>query len=257
VKTLSLPPNLVEQVHDAILGEIATGQLAPGERVVQEQIAAALGVSRQPVQQALLLLRSQGLLQDAPGRGLIVARLDPEHVQHMYDVRAVIEGLAARRAGETNAARAAQAGPALVDAGRKAVASGSLPKMIAADMRFHEFIYELAGNPLIAPSMATHWTYTQRVMGEVLMRDEKPRDIWDQHAEILAAIAAGDGARAESLARKHIVRAAEFMVARLRQEAVNDTRTVAVPRASRRSSLARSAAPARKDAAAPPPRVRR
>ena len=156
VKTLSLPPNLVEQVHDAILGEIATGQLAPGERVVQEQIAAALGVSRQPVQQALLLLRSQGLLQDAPGRGLIVARLDPEHVQHMYDVRAVIEGLAARRAGETNAARAAQAGPALVDAGRKAVASGSLPKMIAADMRFHEFIYELAGNPLIAPSM-TRW----------------------------------------------------------------------------------------------------
>jgi DNA-binding GntR family transcriptional regulator len=257
MKTRSLSPNLVEQVHDAILDEIASGHLAPGERIVQEQIAAALGVSRQPVQQALLLLRSQGLLHDAPGRGLIVARLDPGHVQHMYDVRGVIEGLAARRAADTNAARAAQAGPALIDAGRKAVASGSLPKMIAADMRFHEFIYELAGNPLIAPSMATHWTYTQRVMGEVLMRDDKPRDIWDQHAEILKAIAAGNGERAEALARKHITEAADFMIARLREESADDTRAIPAPHASRRALPANSAATTRRGSAAPAPRVRR
>ena len=54
MKTLALPPNLTEQVHDALLAEINAGRLAPGERIVQEQIAQALGVSRQPVQQALL-----------------------------------------------------------------------------------------------------------------------------------------------------------------------------------------------------------
>ncbi len=216
MKTLASQPNLVAQVHDAILAEISSGALAPGDRIIQEQLAQALGVSRQPVQQALALLRNQGVLQDAPGRGLLVAPLDPTHVQHMYDIRAVIEGLAARRAAELGAERAAKAGPALIDAGRKAVAAGSVARMIAADMKFHEFIYGLSSNPLIAPALATHLTYTQRVMGEVLIRDEKPRDIWDQHEAILKAIAEGDGERAETLVRLHLTQAAGFMVTRLR-----------------------------------------
>ena len=216
MKALATVPNLVEQVRDAILDEIAAGKLGPGERIIQEQIAQALGVSRQPVQQALALLRNQGVLQDAPGRGLVVTPLDPGHVQQMYDIRAVIEGLACRRAAETNATLAAMRGPALIEAGRKAVAGGSVAKMIAADMRFHEFIYVLSGNPLIAPTLDTHLTYTQRVMGEVLVRDEKPRDIWDQHSRILEAIRKGDGERAEALARSHVTQAAHFMVERLR-----------------------------------------
>jgi DNA-binding GntR family transcriptional regulator len=216
MKTLSTQPNLVEQVRDAILEEIASGAFAPGDRIIQEQIAQALGVSRQPVQQALVLLRNQGVLQDAPGRGLLVAPLDPDHVRHMYDIRAAIEGLAARRAAELGAERAAKAGPALIEAGRKAVAAGSVAKMIAADMKFHEFIYALSGNPLIEPALETHLTYTQRVMGEVLIRDEKPRDIWDQHEAILKAVIKGDGDRAEALVRTHLMQAAGFMVTRLR-----------------------------------------
>ena len=223
MKTLTIQPNLVEQVRDALLEEIASGQIAPGERIIQEQIAQTLGVSRQPVQQALMLLRTQGVLQDAPGRGLIVSPLDVAHVQHMYDMRAVIEGLAARRAADFGAERAAKAGPALIEAGRRAVAGGSVAKMIAADMKFHEFMYALSGNPLIAPAMSTHLTYTQRVMGEVLLRDEEPRDIWDQHAEILAAVAAGDGDRAEALVRLHITQASGFMLTRLRRTAVPNT----------------------------------
>ena len=92
-------------------------------------------------------------------------------------------------------------------------------RMIEADMAFHAFIYELAENPLIAPAMDTHWTNTQRVMGEVLMRDERPRDIWDQHEALLAAVVAGDGRKAEKLARQHIELAANFMIERLRREA--------------------------------------
>ena len=216
MKAIMTQPNLVEQVRDAVLDEITSGQLAPGERIIQEQIAQALGVSRQPVQQALMLLRNQGVLQDAPGRGLIVAPLDTEHVSHMYDMRAVIEGLACRRAAQMNAERAAELGPAVIEAGRKAVASGSVAKMIAADMKFHEFLYTLSGNPLVAPALATHLTYTQRVMGEVLLRDEKPRDIWNQHAQILNAICRQDAELAESLVRQHITQAAGFMVSRLR-----------------------------------------
>jgi DNA-binding GntR family transcriptional regulator len=218
MKTLQVAPSLVEQVHKTILAEIAGGRLRPGARIIQEQLAQELGVSRQPVQQALTLLRKEGVLSDAPGRGLQVAPLNLEHVLHMYDVRAVIEGLAFRKAAENNPALAAARGPALIRAGRKAVATQSFSAMIAADMAFHNFIYALSGNPLVAPAMETHWTQTQRVMGEVLMRDDKPRDIWDQHEALLDAVCAGDGPRAEELARQHILDAAAFMVQRLEAE---------------------------------------
>lgn len=217
MKAISPTPNLVEQVRDALLSEIASGQLKPGERIIQEQIAQALGVSRQPVQQALMLLRNQGVLRDAGGRGLIVTPLDPDHVHHVYQIRAAIEGLACRLAAENQADQASKQGAALIDAGRKAVASGSVPKMIAADIRFHEFLYGLAGNPLIGPAMDMHLTYTQRAMGEVLVQDQSPRNIWDQHAAILEAIASGNADAAEKLAREHLMQASGFMVSRLKE----------------------------------------
>jgi DNA-binding GntR family transcriptional regulator len=215
VKILSVQPNLVEQVHEAILLEISSGKLTPGTRIIQEQIATELGVSRQPVQQALLLLRNQGVLSDAPGRGLIVAPLDPDHIRHMYDVRAVIEGLAFRKAALNNSETAKREGSSFISKGRKAAQSGSVREMIAADMAFHHFVYVLSENLLVAPAMDTHWTYTHRVMGEVLMLDEKPRDIWDQHEAMLQDIISGDGALAEKHAQEHILAAANFIIERI------------------------------------------
>ena len=215
MKVLATQPNLAEQVRQAIVSEIASGKLKPGERIIQEQIAQELGVSRQPVQQALLLLKNQGVLRDAAGRGLLVTSLDPTQVRQMYDIRAVIEGLAFRKAAENNPERAKKLGPALIQNGRKSVKSGLVAQMIAADIKFHDFIYALSDNPLIAPAMQVQWTNTQRVMGEVLMRDETPRDIWDQHEALLKAVVAGNGEGAEALARQHITQAADFMINRL------------------------------------------
>jgi DNA-binding GntR family transcriptional regulator len=219
MKPLASAPPLAEQVRDAVLVEITSGRLAPGVRIIQEQLAQSLGVSRQPVQQALLLLRDQGVLREAPGRGLEVAPLDADQVAHVYELRTVVEGLAAQRAARHAPERAARQGPALIRAGRQATANASVPRLVAADRRFHEFVYELSGNPLLASTMAVHWTTTERVMSEVLQRDETPMDIWDQHAAILDAIAAGDADRAEALARAHTETAASFMTARLRAQA--------------------------------------
>ena len=215
MKLLEAQPSLAEQVHQAILSEIASGKLPSGARVIQEQIAQDLGVSRQPVQQALALLRKQGVLHDAAGRGLIVAPLNIDLVRHMYDVRAVIEGLAFRRAAEHGVERARLEGPQFIRRGQDAVASGSVSEMVAADMAFHSFIHELSGNPLIGPAMETHWTHTQRVIGEVLSQQDKPRDVWKQHAEMVEAIGDGNANLAEKLAKKHILVAGEFMIEQL------------------------------------------
>jgi len=202
-----------------MVAEIAQGNLRPGTRIIQEQIADELGVSRQPVQQALLLLRNQGVLADAPGRGLIVAPLGMNYVRHMYDLREVIEGLAFRRAAELNSEQAKKLGPLLIRKGRDGEASGSVAEMIAADLQFHKLIHDLSKNALIAPMMEAQWTCTQRVMGEALMGDGSSRDIWTQHEVMLEAVMAADGDRAEELARQHILQAAAVVIDRLQADA--------------------------------------
>ncbi|MBV9532758.1 MAG: GntR family transcriptional regulator [Bradyrhizobium sp.] len=209
-------PTLVEQVVNAIVSEIVDGDLPSNSRLIQDELARAYGVSRQPVQQALLLLRDRGLVREAPGRGLIVSPLDVDFVRNLYEIRSMLDGLAARLAAERAPERAKVEGPAYLEAGRVAVESGSLNEQIEADMRFHAFLDELSGNPLIAETTAPHWPYLRRVMGEVLRDDSQmPAIILREHVAILDAVIAGDGARAETLSRDHISRAAKIFVQRL------------------------------------------
>lgn len=218
MKILESQPKLVEQVHKAILSEIAEGKLKAGSRIIQEQIAQELGVSRQPVQQSLVLLKNQGVLIDAPGRGLQVAPLNLELIRQMYEVRAVLEGLVFRKAAENFSETAKKRAEKLLAAGRQAVTKASVRDLISADMAFHSFFYELAANPIITQSMETQWVNTQRVMGSVLLSADKPRDIWDEHEVMLGLVAAGEAAKAERLARTHIEEAAGFMIERLSEQ---------------------------------------
>ena len=219
MRTINVQPSLVDRVYDAILAEIVDGQLPSGTRLIQDELAQAYGVSRQPVQQALLLARNHGLVRDAPGRGLVVAALDVDFVRNLYEVRAVLEGLCARMAAAHGAQRARSEGPERLAQGRAAVADGSLTSLIAADMAFHAFLGDLSGNPLIGETTAPHWHYLRRVMGAVLRDDGKmPRSIWNEHEAILDAVMAGDGATAETLSQQHILRAAKIFVERLQAQ---------------------------------------
>ena len=212
---LTAQPSLVEQAYEAILGEIADGTLAPSTHLVQETLAARYGVSRQPIQQALLLLRSDGVVQDAGRRGLIVAPLDLQMMRNRYQVRAALDGLAARLAAQRCAvspevtAHTKRQGERILKAGCEAVATGAIKAMIAHDVAFHGFVYSASGNPVIGPTAEIHWRFLRRVMGEVLRRSEPPAIIWRQHREILDAIVAGDPENAEARILGHIQGAAD------------------------------------------------
>ena len=216
MRALTTQSRLVEQVYEAILSEITEGKLPPNSRLIQDELAEVYGVSRQPVQQALLLLRNHGLVRDAPRRGLVVAPLDVDFIRNLYEIREVLEGLSCRKAAACGSERARLEGPALIAAGREAVETGSVARQIATDMAFHCFLYEISGNLLIGETTAPYWHYLRRVMGEVLRDDEKiPGSIWDEHTAILDAVIAGEADKAETLARQHISRAAKIFVARL------------------------------------------
>jgi DNA-binding GntR family transcriptional regulator len=221
-------PTLVDQVAEAIISEIVSGELPSNSRLIQDELARAYGVSRHPVQQALLLLRNRGLVREAPGRGLVVPPLDIGFVQNLYEVRATLEGFAARLAAERNSKRAASEGPAYIAAGRAAIKSGSLSDQIEKDMAFHTFMIGLSDNPLIGESTQPHWPYMRRIMAEVLRdHEDSPRDIWDDHVAILDAVSHGQADEAEKLTREHILRAKSLLVQRLQarqQVAATDPR---------------------------------
>ena len=240
MRRLQPQPTLVDQVYEAILSEISAGKFGRDARLIQEELAESLGVSRQPVQQALLLLKSHGILRDAPGRGLMVAPLEAGFVRNIYEVRGVLDGLASSRAAERGSEAARKEGPAFIARGRDAVASRSIAKMIAADMDFHFFLYGLSQNPLVAETSLPHWSYLRRVMGEVLLHGETPGEIWDQHEDILKAVAEGGADEAERLARAHIFQASDTLTERLADHpALEPVAEKAVRRASRRGNLAR------------------
>jgi len=200
-------PDYVDQVARALVDAIAAGHFAPGERITQEDIARRLNVSRQPVLQALRLLKKDGLVEDAPGRGLQVSALDETRVAHVYQVRGALDRLAAGLA----ARRRATLDPALIAAGRRAVRSRDVGAMIEADLAFHHAVYAASGNPLLAPAAGVPWQQVRRAMGAVLQRAAVRRTVWDEHAAIAEAIAAGHAAEAERLMDRHTSQAGEHM----------------------------------------------
>ncbi len=236
MQALNPQPTLVDQVYESILAEITEGKFGPDSRLIQEELADALGVSRQPVQQALLLLRSRGLLRDAPGRGLTIVPLDIEYVRNLLEVRALLEGLSAARVARIAPEVVKTEGAALLARGRAAVKKGSIAQITAADMEFHYFLYNLSGNPLIEEVCTPHWSYLRRVMGEVL-RGQTPDDIWDQHEAILKAVASGDADKAERVARHHISHASDVLIERLGQRVVQEPKPAARPRRTGNTSV--------------------
>jgi DNA-binding GntR family transcriptional regulator len=208
---LQASPDLVDQVYRALLDAVSDGSLAPGTRVTQEDLAERFAVSRQPVLQALRLLKKDGLLLDAPGRGLLVAPLDAEWIGRVYEVRGALDALAARLAAKRRAVIDAR----LIEHGRRAARGRNIKALIEADIAFHNAIYAASGNPLIAQSAQLHWVHLRRVMGAVLQSSPQRDSIWDEHAAIAQAIAAGDAKRATALVEDHGRQASENLLARL------------------------------------------
>jgi len=207
-------PDLTEQVYQRLLYAICDGALAPGARLTQEDLAATLGVSRQPVLQALRVLKKDGFVSDAGRRGLRVAPLEAQAITQVYEVRAVLDGLAARRAAQAKA----QLEPAVIVEGRRAAAGQRIGSMIDADMQLHHLIYAASGNPLIAETANHHWRHIRRAMGAVLQTVGLRRPVWDEHEAILQAINCGDADLAERLAREHCARASDHIATQLTRQ---------------------------------------
>jgi len=218
VRKLLVQPHIMEQVYTTILDSICDGRLPPGERLAQEGIAEQLNVSRQPVGQALMLLKSQGFVCKAGRRGLMVSPLEENFVRSLYEFRGALDRLAARLAAENATAQDVARGKRIVAQGQRAITNGSVSKLIAADMEFHRLIYELSGNAIIADTMSLYLNHLRRVMSAVLRIEGYGESVWMEHDAILDAIVEGDVEKTETLAGKHVEAASNKLQRVLREQ---------------------------------------
>lgn len=199
---------LVDQVYDTLIKAIIDGTLPPGERMNQAEIAARLGVSRQPVSHALLILRRRGFVVESGKRGLVVAPIEAKRLRQLYQVRAAMDALAASLAAGRVRNRLIS-GPAiersrkLVERGTALAASGTLAELVAADVEFHSMIHQWSANDALVEAVQEVWPHFMRSMGTVLSDPAIRERVWREHNEILTQILAGEPTRARAAARRH------------------------------------------------------
>jgi DNA-binding GntR family transcriptional regulator len=192
-------------VLEAVRARIVAGAWEQGERLFEDQIAAELGVSRNPVREALQALQGEGFVVLEPRRGARVAVVSAEQARELFEVREVLEGLAAALAATRRTDDELARMRAIVRVGRDAAECGRLAELPSLNTQFHHLLTATAANTMLAETIERlrhliEWIYSHRIAQRAPLS-------WLEHEQIVEAIATGDAATAERVARAHIAQA--------------------------------------------------
>jgi DNA-binding GntR family transcriptional regulator len=204
IRPVARPVPLRQSVYEALVELIVAGGLQPGQHLVESELARQLGVSRQPVREALHRLEAEGWIDLRPSQGAFVHVPTDHEVDQLLDARELLEGATARLAARAATPEAVAALRAAWREGAAAVDSGDVTRTVAANNDFHAAVAELAGNTVLAElseivGRRVRWYYRQ-------VAPARGHESWAEHAELVVAIEAGDEDLAAALARTHTER---------------------------------------------------
>jgi DNA-binding GntR family transcriptional regulator len=205
LRPLTGPTSRTDLVAKSVRDAILSGELEPGETLVERRLSELLGVSKTPVREALIGLAHSGLVTVAPNRGITVRRLTPEDLYEVYEVRLLLEPWAVRTSAHNRDPEVlADAQDALNEAAGL-LGSDDRARLSVVNRRFHRALYSRCDNELVVAQLDGLRDLT--ALGTVhLLWDRWPtwRDEFVEHAEILSAVSNGDESKAENLLREHI-----------------------------------------------------
>ncbi|WP_094844090.1 GntR family transcriptional regulator [Bordetella genomosp. 11] len=203
-------PQLFAVVRDKLRERILSGEFTPGDRLVEGRLSDEMGVSRIPVREALRALASEGLVTIEPRRGASVSVLSDDVAHDMIEVRATLEGLNAKLAAQRRDQATVGRLQAFLAEGNTAARTDSLERFLALNSEFHEMLATIAGNVVLTDLMRSLRDRTALLFAPSNMR--RARQNWDEHAQILNAVIAGNGDLAALLASQHVHNAAKAYV---------------------------------------------
>jgi DNA-binding GntR family transcriptional regulator len=199
-------------VLDILRERIAQYQLPPGAKLNENELATEFNVPRTRIRDAFTVLEQRGLIERIPNRGAIVARLDPEQVFHIYDMREVLEGLCARLACQNSDPASWQdlldqfSGP--VEA---AVKKGDFEAYTAIYDSFRRRCIKAAANPVLAEALDSIYEKTQVLIRRIVILPGRGEIGVKEHRAVLEAMRAGDPYEAERLRRENIRNAKAYL----------------------------------------------
>ncbi|MGW1651572.1 GntR family transcriptional regulator [Streptomyces atratus] len=201
VPKLERPGPLRERVYEALLELITTRALRPGQHLVESELAGHLGVSRQPVREALQRLNTEGWVDLRPAQGAFVHESTEEEADQLLSVRTLLEAEAARLAAANSGAAGIAALEELCAKGEQAVADDDVDLAVATNAAFHAKLMELAGNVVLSElagqvDRRVRWYYTP-------VARRRGTQSWIEHRSLIAAISARDEQRATEIMRAH------------------------------------------------------
>jgi DNA-binding GntR family transcriptional regulator len=205
---------LREQVKDVLLQRIVSGELEPGERLVETRIAQELGTSQAPVREALRDLELLRLVESEPFRGSRVRVFDEEEMIEVYPVRASLEELAARLAAEKLDGDVSSL-EVEFEAMKDAVRRDDTNALVQHDIAFHRLIVEAAGNSVLEQcwkSLGVESRITVSLYGTYM----DPTQAAERHVKLIDAIRSQNPAAAGREARKHVEVSARLMRSHLK-----------------------------------------
>jgi DNA-binding GntR family transcriptional regulator len=207
---------LVARAHGTIKRRILSNALRPDQRVLEQDLAAAFGMSRTPVREALIRLEQEGLVEILPRRGMRVLPISAVDMAEIYELLTALEGHAAERLAErkptpesvTPLTRALERMEAALEA-------GNLKAWARADDRFHRQLVALAGNRRLAEMARTVFDQAHRARMATLHLRPWPGPSNKDHRALVRAILKGDARRARAIHTRHRHRAMTMLLALL------------------------------------------
>jgi DNA-binding GntR family transcriptional regulator len=195
---------------------IVDGRLPPGRRLKEEELARELGISRTPVREALLVLQTEGLVDAAPNRGAVVRSHDADDLEDLYQLRALLEGYAARRAA-ANVSEAAIAELWASCERFEALIDGDVQELVKENLLFHNVILDAARSRRVAELIRKVIELPLVYRSYIWYSVEQRRISAHYHRQIAKALEARDGERAELVMKEHVFEARDVLVSHVRE----------------------------------------
>lgn len=197
-------PSKTEKVYDLLAESIIKRRLPLGERLVERNLAEKLGVSKTPVREALNRLKKEGLAEGTPYSGFFVARISSEDMDKIYELREVLEGLAARNATRKINEEQIRQLNSIIQSFEDCVREKDLERYSSFDLEFHNLLAAISKNGRLSQIMQPLRNQTRILMSTSVILPGRVEASLEEHKKIMEAIVSHKSGLAEQFTREHI-----------------------------------------------------
>lgn len=203
---------LADQVYEKLEKEILTGVYKRGEILTETALCENLGVSRTPIREALRRLEQDHIIEGS-GKGMMVLGITAEDVRIIYEIRCLVEGLAAAACAKNATDQQIDEMKEIVELQSFYVSKKDSEKVKTMDSKFHEKLYQYSGSAVFYDTLMPLHTKVQKVRKRSVEDSSRAEDSTKEHRKILDAIAAHDQEAAKKAADEHVIKARDHIMA--------------------------------------------